>query len=139
NTWALESGAAIVEINARRARLSRIKGGKLMARLNGRPARALFISDVPGDDPAVIGSGLAGPLPVRRSEGESSAADNVRRTIVASIDQAVETAWEVAKSSGLNAHREPHRFGGEAERLAVRFTHELHMGSAQVRIWGGES
>ena len=54
----LAAGIAIGELNARRARHSLIKGGRLTARLNGRAARALFISDVPGDDPAVIGSGL---------------------------------------------------------------------------------
>jgi len=26
-----------------------------------------------------------------------------------------------------------------AERLAARFAHELHMGEAQLRVWGGES
>ena len=53
----LASGAQIGEINAVRKHLSRIKGGRL-ARA-ARPARlvTLAISDVPGDDPAVIGSG----------------------------------------------------------------------------------
>ena len=41
----------IGELNARRAALSRIKGGELAARLGGRAARALFVSDVPQDDP----------------------------------------------------------------------------------------
>ncbi|MEA2905441.1 MAG: glycerate 2-kinase, partial [Alphaproteobacteria bacterium] len=53
----LRSGANIGEINTVRKHLSRIKGGRL-ARL-AQPARVvtLAISDVPGDDPAVIGSG----------------------------------------------------------------------------------
>src|ERR1700704_6654008 len=58
---AFAQGIAIGELNARRAALSRIKGGRLTARLRGRPARALFVSDVPQDDPRVIGSGLLGP------------------------------------------------------------------------------
>jgi hydroxypyruvate reductase len=58
----LASGAAIGEINAVRKHLSRIKGGKLAARLTrtqGGPARlvTLAISDVAGDDPSAIGSG----------------------------------------------------------------------------------
>src|SRR5205807_6320663 len=59
----LASGAAIGEINAVRKHLSRIKGGRLAAR--ARPARLLTIaiSDVPGDDPAVIGSGPTVPDP----------------------------------------------------------------------------
>lgn len=53
----LKSGASIGEINTVRKHLSRIKGGRLAAR--AAPARVvtLAISDVPGDDPAVIGSG----------------------------------------------------------------------------------
>jgi glycerate 2-kinase len=59
----LRSGAHIGEINCVRKHLSRIKGGRL-ARL-AQPARlvTLAISDVPGDDPAVIGSGPTVPDP----------------------------------------------------------------------------
>jgi hydroxypyruvate reductase len=59
----LRSGANIGEINIVRKHLSRIKGGRL-ARL-AQPARVvtLAISDVPGDDPAVIGSGPTVPDP----------------------------------------------------------------------------
>ncbi len=53
----LKSGAAIGEINCVRKHLSAIKGGRLAAA--AAPARVvtLAISDVPGDDPAVIASG----------------------------------------------------------------------------------
>jgi hydroxypyruvate reductase len=53
----LRRGAAIDEINAVRKRLSRLKGGGF-ARL-AAPARVvtLALSDVPGDDKGVIGSG----------------------------------------------------------------------------------
>ncbi len=59
----IASGASIGEINAVRKHLSRIKGGRLAAR--ARPARlvTLAISDVPRDDPAVIGSGPTVPDP----------------------------------------------------------------------------
>jgi glycerate 2-kinase len=57
----LRSGASIGEINTVRKHLSRIKGGRLASR--AQPARlvTLAISDVPGDDPAVIGSGPSVP------------------------------------------------------------------------------
>ena len=59
----LRSGAAIGEINTVRKHLSAIKGGRLA--LAAAPARVLTlaISDVPGDDPAMIASGptLADP------------------------------------------------------------------------------
>ncbi len=57
NRALLEAGAPIAEINCLRKHLSAIKGGRLAAA--AAPARVvtLAISDVPGDDPAVIGSG----------------------------------------------------------------------------------
>jgi len=53
----LRCGATIHEINCLRKHLSAIKGGRLAAA--AAPARvvALIVSDVPGDDPAVIASG----------------------------------------------------------------------------------
>ncbi|HQX63339.1 MAG TPA: glycerate-2-kinase family protein, partial [Thermomicrobiales bacterium] len=45
----LRSGASIGEMNAVRARLSRIKGGGLLALLNGRRVVNLIISDVLGN------------------------------------------------------------------------------------------
>ena len=61
----LQSGATINEMNAVRKHLSAIKGGRL-ARV-AHPARVitLVISDVPGDDPAIVASGPT--LPDRTS------------------------------------------------------------------------
>jgi glycerate 2-kinase len=53
----LKSGASISEINTVRKHLSRIKGGRLAARISPARLITVAISDVPGDDPAVIGSG----------------------------------------------------------------------------------
>lgn len=63
NRALLASGATISEMNAVRKHLSRIKGGRLAAA--AAPARVvtLAISDVPGDDPAVIASGPTVPDP----------------------------------------------------------------------------
>jgi hydroxypyruvate reductase len=57
NQALLRSGATIAEINCVRKHLSAIKGGRLA--LAALPARVvtLAVSDVPGDDPAVIASG----------------------------------------------------------------------------------
>jgi len=57
----LRSGASIGEINTVRKHLSRIKGGRLAARAYPAHLVAVAISDVPGDDPAVIGSGPTVP------------------------------------------------------------------------------
>jgi glycerate 2-kinase len=53
----LKAGARISEMNCVRKHLSRIKGGKLAAAAYPARLLTLAISDVPGDDPAVIGSG----------------------------------------------------------------------------------
>jgi hydroxypyruvate reductase len=53
----LASGAPIGTMNRIRKQLSAIKGGKLAAACAPAKLVTLAISDVPGDDPAVIGSG----------------------------------------------------------------------------------
>jgi glycerate 2-kinase len=53
----LRSGANIGEFNCVRKHLSRIKGGRLTKHAHPAKIVTLAISDVPGDDPAVIGSG----------------------------------------------------------------------------------
>ena len=58
NRWLLGSGLDIARMNGVRKALSCVKGGRLAQRLGGRPALGLLISDVRGDDPAAIGSGL---------------------------------------------------------------------------------
>ncbi len=63
----LRSGATIGEINTVRKHLSAIKGGRLAAAAahgrSGARVVTLAISDVPGDDPAVIASGPTVPDP----------------------------------------------------------------------------
>ena len=61
NRALLESGANIVEMNTVRKHLSRIKGGRLAAACYPAQVVTLTISDVPGDDPAVIASGPSVP------------------------------------------------------------------------------
>jgi hydroxypyruvate reductase len=59
----LRSGANIGEINTVRKHLSGIKGGRLARAAHPARVVTLAISDVPGDDPAVIGSGPTVPDP----------------------------------------------------------------------------
>ncbi len=85
----LRSGATIGEINAVRKHLSRIKGGRLA--LRARPARVvtLAISDVPGDDPAVIGSGPTVPDPATLADARAVIA-RYRIDVPASIVRALD-------------------------------------------------
>jgi hydroxypyruvate reductase len=67
----LACGASIDEVNTVRKHLSRIKGGRLAR--HAYPARlvAIGISDVPGDDPAVIGSGPTVPDPTTLADARA--------------------------------------------------------------------
>ena len=59
----LRSGADITEMNCVRKHLSAIKGGRLAAAAHPARVVTLLVSDVPGDDPAVIASGPTVPDP----------------------------------------------------------------------------
>jgi glycerate 2-kinase len=67
----LRSGATIGEINCLRKHLSAIKGGRLAAAAAPAPMVTLAISDVPGDDPAVIASGPTVPDPSTFAEARA--------------------------------------------------------------------
>jgi glycerate 2-kinase len=64
----LRSGATIAEMNCVRKHVSAVKGGRLAQAAH--PARVVtyLISDVPGDDPAVIASGPTVPDPTTFAE-----------------------------------------------------------------------
>ncbi|WP_395543428.1 glycerate kinase [Neotabrizicola sp. sgz301269] len=61
NAALLASGAPISAMNLLRKHLSRVKGGQLAAAAYPARMLALMISDVTGDDPALIGSGPTVP------------------------------------------------------------------------------
>jgi hydroxypyruvate reductase len=67
----LRSGASIGEINTLRKHLSQVKGGRLAACAYPAPVLTLAISDVPGDDPAIIGSGPTVPDPSTLADARS--------------------------------------------------------------------
>jgi hydroxypyruvate reductase len=71
----LASGAPIAEMNALRKHVSCVKGGRLA--MAARPARVatLVVSDIPGDDPALVASGPTVPDPA----GPDAARAVVRR------------------------------------------------------------
>ncbi len=121
NRALLASGATIGEMNTVRKHLSAIKGGRLAAA--ARPARVvtLAISDVPGDDPAVIGSGPTVPdastwaevraiaahyrLELPRTDGtETPKADELDTDIrmIATPAMALDAAAAVARAHGLS-------------------------------------
>jgi glycerate-2-kinase len=71
NRALLASGATIHEMNCVRKHLSAIAGGRLAAAAFPARVVALAISDVPGDDPAVIASGPTVPDPSTFAEARA--------------------------------------------------------------------
>jgi glycerate-2-kinase len=71
NRALLRSGASIDEMNCVRKHLSRIKGGRLAAAAFPARTISLLISDVPGDDPAVIASGPTVPDPTTSADARA--------------------------------------------------------------------
>jgi hydroxypyruvate reductase len=68
NRALLRSGANIGEMNIVRRHLSAVKGGRLAAACYPAKVVTLAISDVPGDEPAVIASGPTVPDPTTCAE-----------------------------------------------------------------------
>ena len=63
NRALLKSGATIFEMNCVRKHLSAIKGGRLALACVPAQVVTLLISDIPGDDPAIVASGPTLPDP----------------------------------------------------------------------------
>ena len=102
----LRSGANIGEINTVRKHLSRIKGGRLARAAHPARVVTLAISDVPGDDPAVIGSGPTVPDPSTLADARAIVA-RFRLDLPAAVARALERSGErkpEAGRSGLRQH-----------------------------------
>lgn len=157
--WLLGSGLDIGAMNRVRKSLSRIKGGGLLQWLQGRELRALAVSDVPGDDPAVIGSGLLVPEPdlttqVHRlqlpdwlrgwveqglAQRGAMAAEGPEVEIVASLDQAKAAAAQRARDLGYQVHVHSRFVDGDAERRGRSLARTLADSDPGVHVWGGET
>ena len=148
NDWLLGSGLDIQAMNAVRRRLSRIKGGQLRRFLDDRPTRCLLISDVPGDDPAVIGSGLlvapsTETLPALpgwlseliREPGMTDVADVTVEVIACNAD-ARSAARDEARRLGYPVVLHDEAITGDALAATQRLLAEACSG---VTIWGGET
>jgi glycerate 2-kinase len=143
----LRSGATIGEINCVRKHLSAVKGGRLAAAASPAAVLTLAISDVAGDDPAVIGSGPTVPDPTTFADARAvlakygiappaavarrlaAAADETpkpgdplfaccRYVLVATPQQALARAAEAARELGLTPVVLGDRIEGEAREAA---------------------
>jgi glycerate 2-kinase len=146
NAALLASGAPISAMNTVRKHLSRVKGGQLAAAAYPARMLALMISDVPGDDPAFIGSGptvgdattpadaaevlarwsvpvpASVPLALARSgviaPGDARLA-RVKNVIYAAPAQSLAAAAEVARAAGLDVRLLGDSLEGEAREVAA--------------------
>ncbi|MBI2720446.1 MAG: glycerate kinase [Rhizobiales bacterium] len=64
----LKSGSNIAELNCVRKHISRVKGGLLAQAAGEARIHTLIISDVPGDDPAIVASGPTVADPTRKAD-----------------------------------------------------------------------
>ena len=159
NDALLASGLDIGRMNRVRKAFSTIKGGRLTGWLAGRPTRVLLISDVPGDDPGVIGSGLLfpdeqGPPPAEQlaelgiemapapapPAGHDPVFASIDWQIVASNKSALDAAEAAASAAGVVVTRHAEFLEGDAVACGQRIAHTLlHDGSPGIHLWGGES
>jgi glycerate 2-kinase len=130
NERGLAAGWDIARLNRERGNLSMLKAGGVARMLGPREALALFVSDVPGDDPRVIGSGLLGP---------GAESDRIERLVVANVEVAVRATIEAGAARGITLDSRAQRFDGDAAEVAARFVEELRDTSADGLVWGGES
>lgn len=137
----LASGAGIREINCVRQALSAIKGGRLAAAAAPAPVHTLLVSDIPGDDPALIGSGptiaspfapgdaravleryhIRAPAALDRAPAPVAAtelAGRCRHTVLCSPMRSLEAAAAVAREYGWQPLILSDALEGEAGELA---------------------
>ncbi|HHJ81245.1 MAG TPA: DUF4147 domain-containing protein [Candidatus Tenderia electrophaga] len=160
NDWLLGSGLDIHAMNHVRKAISAIKGGRLAPQLAGRQTQLLLISDVPGDDPATIGSGLLVPeglletdapltLPewiaelLQKASPAAPLADacfeNISTQIIATLSDAKKAAAKKGRALGFEVCEHAAVLGGDAELLGQQLASELLHGPAAMHVWGGET
>ncbi|WP_041066871.1 glycerate kinase type-2 family protein [Thiolapillus brandeum] len=152
NHWLLASGLAIGSINRIRSRISRIKGGQLCRFLEGRQAQVLLISDVPGDDPAIVGSGLLYPLPgcgslPQMPPGLSACLAEARpvcnreipHATIATNSDAQEAAAQAARMLGYKTTTDLPFLQGDAAARGREFGQTMLGAAPGVYILGGET
>ena len=129
NRALLQSGAAIGEINTVRKHLSRIKGGRLGRLAHPGRVVTLAVSDVSGDDPAVIGSGPTVPDP-------STLAD--ARGVMARFGLNISESVGLALADPANETPKPQdaAFDRTAFRLVARPKDAFRAAEAAIRARG---
>lgn len=135
----LTSGAAIGEMNKHRRTLSQIKGGKLARQVSCNVLQ-LLISDVPGDRPGDIGSGLLVPDVATGMGPELPVWQQIETHIIASSSIAQQAVATAAINMGLPVHQASGNLDGDMPTVVDRIANVLTNPAVKpgVYIWGGE-
>ena len=124
------SGAPIETLNRLRARLSAIKGGKLAQRMAPAQVITLAVSDVAGDDPAIIGSGPTYDPP------------QAPCLVIAGLDDALVAIETAARAEGVEVCNLGRTLYGQVEEEARRVARTIAAAppASRPRLWlaGGE-
>lgn len=135
----LASGAAIGEMNKHRRTLSQIKGGKLARQVNCDVLQ-LLISDVPGDKPGDIGSGLLVPDVATGMGPELPVWTRIDTHVIASSSIAQQAVATAAADRGLPVRQASGNLDGDMPEVIDRVAAVLSRPNLEpgVYIWGGE-
>lgn len=158
NTHLLGAGLDIAAMNQVRKRISRIKQGRLARVLAGRPTLCLLISDVPGDEPSVIGSGplvpdphAQLPLPSLPADIDALLADSmppapddpcfraIETHVIASNRDARDAAARAAGEAGISVIVHDSLLTGDVAEVARQVTDALIASGSGLHMWGGEA
>jgi len=161
NSWLLQSGLPIAEMNAIRKKISCIKGGRLAQQIDGRESTVLLLSDVQDDDPAVIGSGLLFPsddssslinidkLPgfIQRMlsqvppipKTDDKCFNSINWSIIANLQQAITAADKAAISQGYDTKVHTEYLQGDAIECGRHIAQVMQSYPGVLHIWGGET
>ena len=125
----LASGLPIGQMNRIRNELSAIKGGRLAALAVPARLATLIISDVPGDDPALVASGPTVPIASSREE--------VRRLVaLARLELPPAAASLLASMQNLPPQADDPRFSGNSVRIIASASLSLEAAAARAAAQG---
>ncbi len=156
----LGCGAPIDEVNTVRRALSQIAGGGLARAAAPAEVVGLVLSDVPGDDPAVVAGGPVSTAPtsagdaldvldrfgvetpagvvsyLRQSRTSAEVLATVR--VIGSNADLLRAAAESARRGGLDAMVHEGFLTGEARSCGARVIREA-LGAPSIHVFGGET
>jgi hydroxypyruvate reductase len=151
NNHLLASGKDIYAMNAWRQKISQIKGGSLLAHVNPGNCTQLLISDVQGDDPSIIGSGLLVASGAIVDDdpwlGERymdvnmdiSQHDAIDTHIIGTLDMAMQAIKLEVENMNVDCYVHDESLDGDAIEKGEAIGQWLCTAPSGVHVWGGET